>query len=367
MALAATPGNAREPVPYDGVRRVCIRAPNWVGDAVMATPALRAIRAHLPSARATIVLAGRVEPVLRGAPWVDRWELYSPARRWPPGEFLRCTRALKRDGYELGFALPNSFSSALMLLMGGVKRRVGYGRDCRSPLLTDAVPRPSADGRFKPTYMVDYYLGLCAAVGIPPAGRQMELFYTMDDARQADQVLRSQGVEAAEDLFLLHPGAGFGPSKRWPSERFARLAELLERDYGAQLAVIGGPAERETTARIRDLSRARIADLSDCGVDLHLLKCVVRRSKLLVTTDSGPRHYGVALGVPTVCVMGPTHPGYSTSTLPNDHLVRLDVECGPCQRKRCPRDHRCMRDITAEAVLEACRRALSPRGEPSGP
>jgi len=357
----------RGPVAYDSLRRVCIRAPNWVGDAVMATPALRAVRAHLPGARVTIVVASQVEPVLRAAPWFDEWQLYGPRGRWVPGEFLRCAGAIRRGRCELGLVLPNSFSSALMMLLAGVSRRVGYARDCRTPLLTDAMARPSESGHFRPTYMVDYYLDLCDAVGIPPAGRQMELFHGAEDLRLTDHVLRRQGLERTRGLFLLHPGAGFGPSKRWPAERFARLAELLADHYGSQIAIIGGPAEHDTANSVRAASRARIADLSDCGVDLHLLKCVVSRSKLLVTTDSGPRHYGIAFGVPTVCVMGPTHPGYSTSTLPHDHVVRLDVECGPCQEKECPSDHRCMRDITPEMVLAACQRALSLREEARTP
>jgi heptosyltransferase-2 len=240
-----------------------------------------------------------------------------------------------------------------------VARRVGYARDARSILLTDALLRPTKEGRFQPTYMVDYYLELCRAAGIREDGREMALPYSDDDARRAERILEQQGLIRDRPLLLLHPGAGYGPSKRWPVERWARLAEHLDDRFGAQIALVAGPAERAAVLRIRDGSRAAITDLTDCGVDLHLLKCVVARSGLLVTTDSGPRHYGVALGVPTVCVMGPTHPGYSTSSRPHDHVVRLDVDCGPCQRRRCPRDHRCMADITAEMVLEACDRALS--------
>ena len=346
-------------VPPDSQERICLRAPNWVGDVVMATPTFRAVRQRRPDAHVTVVVHERVEAVLRGTPWFDAVLTYRPSSRSLLGEFRRCARALKAGRQDLGLILPNSFSSALMFRMGGVARRVGYGRDLRSALLTDAVPRPSEGGRFKPTYMVGYYLGLCEAAGIEPAGRDMELPFNEADAAHADEILRSQGVDPGRDLFLLHPGAGFGPSKRWPSERFSRLAEHLADCYGAQVAVVAGPSERRTVARIVDGARAEVTDLMDRGVDLHLLKCVVARSKLLVTTDSGPRHYGVALGVPTVCVMGPTHPGYSTSEEPHDRVVRLDVDCGPCQKKRCPRDHRCMADITAEMVLEACAAALS--------
>ncbi|MCD6416347.1 MAG: lipopolysaccharide heptosyltransferase II [Planctomycetes bacterium] len=339
--------------------RACVRAPNWVGDVVMATPAFRALRSGLPKAHISLVVRRRVAPVLRGAPWFDQVITYDPEGRWAPGEFVRCARALRTPRRELGLLLPNSLSSALMFRLAGVRRRVGYKRDCRSVLLTDAVPRPSEGGRFKPTYMVDYYLRLCERAGLEVAGRRMELFFSDEDAGRAQQVLRRQGVAPDESLHLLHPGAGYGPSKRWPAERFARLAGMLSSEFGAKVAVIGGPAEQAAARAIQRRSSGEVTNLIDCGIDLHLLKCVVARSGLLVTTDSGPRHYGVALGVPTVCVMGPTHPAYSTSDLPNDRVVRLDVECGPCQRKVCPLDHRCMEDISARMVFDACAEAIA--------
>jgi heptosyltransferase-2 len=347
---------------FPKVENVCIRAPNWVGDVVMATPAFRAVRQALPHAHVTVVVRRRVAPILRGAPWFDEEIIYRPEAGRAAGAFLRCVRTLRGRDYGLGLLLPNSFSSALMFRLAGVRRRVGYRRDSRSALLTDAVPRPSEDGRFKPTYMVDYYLSLCKHVGLPAAGRRMELPFGPEDAARADDVLRRCGVEAAERLFLLHPGAGYGPSKRWPNTHFARLAGLLQDAFAARIALIGGPAAKETVEDIRRRSPVPTVSLVSSGIDVHLLKRVVGRSKLLVTTDSGPRHYGVSLGIPTVCVMGPTDPAYSTSSLPHDRVVRLDVDCGPCQLKVCPRDHRCMDEITPEMVFETCCDALAEGG-----
>jgi len=344
----------------DRADRVCIRAPNWVGDVVMATPAFRAVRHALPRARVTLVVQASVEPVLRGAPWFDETIVYRPDGV-AAGEFLRCVGRLRWPRQQIGLVLPNSFSSALMFRLAGVRRRVGYVRDMRGFLLTDAVPRSGEDGRFKPTYMVDYYLALCRQIGLTAAGRQMELPYSDSDMARARALLSGQGLELDAPLFLMHPGAGYGPSKRWPNDSFARLAETLHSEFGAQVALIAGPAEKENVAAIIARSQARVADLTCCGIDLHLLKCVVALSNLLVTTDSGPRHYGVALGVPTVCLMGPTHPDYSTGTQPNDHVLRVEVDCGPCQLKACPRDHRCMEDITPEMAAHACADALYPK------
>jgi len=335
-------------------QNICVRAPNWVGDVVMATAAFRALRTALPGARIVLVIRETVAAVLRGAPWFDQRIVIGPGLR----EWVRAVLELRRAHCELGLILPNSFSSALMFGLGGVRTRVGYARDMRSPLLSVAVQRPSRDGRFTPTYMARYYLRLCEAAGLEGGDERTELPVLDEDLQGAGTVLRKAGVEPGRPLFLLHPGAAFGPSKLWPVEHFARLAELLQQEFGAQIACIGSPEAGPLAERIAAASTAPVVNLTGRGIDLALLRGVVAMSRLLVSTDSGPRHYGIALGIPTVCVMGPTHPAYSTSGRPHDHVVRLEVDCGPCQRKRCPRDHRCMRDLTPEMAFEACRAAL---------
>ena len=320
----------------------------------MATPTFRCLRDCLPTRRIILVIRERLAPVLRGAKWFDRRILLSGRT----GRVLRCTAELRRERCELGLVLPGSFRSALMLRVAGVRRRVGHSRDARGLLLTDPLPRPSANGRFRPTYMVDYYLALCEALGMEPRSRRTELPFDARDMAVAKTALVEAEVDLERPLFLLHPGAAFGPAKLWPAERFAALAENLADNFDAQVACIGAPADSTLIRAIADGSRAPLTDLSARGIDLHLLKCVVKLSRLLVTTDSGPRHYGVALEVPTVCLMGPTHPDYSTSGLPWDHVVRADVPCGPCQKKTCKLDHRCMNELTVEMALAACRDAL---------
>ena len=348
-----------ENIRRDSLKRICIRAPNWVGDLVMATPAFRAIRRHFPSARICLLVRQAVSGVLEAAPWIDEKVPYNTRSYAGPDGFAGCVRQLRRRRTELGIIFPNSFSSALMFFLAGVPRRVGYVRDSRRLLLTDPLARPSCGKQFTPTYMVDYYLRLCESMGIEPGSTQPELPFTARDMARGRLILQEAGIDPDAPLFLIHPGAGFGPSKRWSSEKFAALAQMLQSEFGAQVALIAGAGEAGTVGAILSASRSRIVDLSRCGLDLHLLKCVVALSRLLVTTDSGPRHYGVALGVPTVCIMGPTHPGYSTSDRSNDHVVRMPLPCSPCQRKRCKLDHRCMRSITAEMVFERCRAALN--------
>jgi len=348
---------------------VCIRVPNWVGDVVMATPALRCVRTRLPEAHIALVVRDKVADVLQGVPWFDEAIVYHGRPRWSPAcarEFLRCAKEIRRGAFELAMILPNSFSSALMMRWGRVGRRVGYVRDARRCLLTDPVERPSEDGQFRPTYMGDFYLALCAAAGLEADGRETELPVTQELLDEARAALGRAGVEGDRPLVLLHPGAGYGPSKLWREDRFAELADALAEELDAQVACIGVARDAEMIGRIRAAARAPVADLTGCGIDLHLLKGVVKMSALMVTTDSGPRHYGVALGVPTVCLMGATHPGYTDSGRAHDHVVRVEVECGPCQKRTCSRDHRCMERITSKMVLDRCRTALETGGGSAG-
>lgn len=341
---------------------VCVRIPNWVGDVVMATPCLRAIRENLPSSRIVGVVASSVKNVLRNTPWIDQLITYRRNDTWGCSaamEFMRCVEAIRQHKPDLGFVLPNSFSSALMLRMAGVDLTIGYQRDARSLLLSTSIPRPqNTDGTFRPIYMGEYYLALCEHFGFDISSRKTDLPYSSKDISAVESILRDRGINADRPLFLFHATAGYGPSKLWSQAKFGSLATMLQSEFDALICGIGAPAAHESIERINAQSPVVIHNLSDCGIDLHLLKALVAKSDLLVSTDSGPRHYGVALGTPTVCIMGPTDPAYSTSQRTNDHVVRVDVDCGPCQEKHCKRDHKCMSRIRPEMVFSACCQAL---------
>jgi len=342
----------------DSLRRICVRAPNWVGDMVMATPAFRSVREHFSKACVTLVVRASLADVVKGSVWFDRTIICRKEPGLPATDFVRCVGEIAGGRHELALIFPNSFSSALMFALAGVPRRVGYIRDARRALLSDPIARPSQGDKFCPTYMVDYYLGLCRSVGIRAAARETELHFSPTDARHARRIMANAGLVPQEPLFLIHPGASYGSAKKWAVESFAAVAESLAKEFDAQIALIAGPADRTAVKEVIAACSKRLFDLSACGIDLHLLKCVVAASELMVTTDSGPRHYGIALGVPTVCLMGPTDPRYSTSGRPHDRVVRAHVDCPPCQLKECPRDHRCMTQISPEMVLRECRLAL---------
>ncbi len=341
-----------------------VRAPNWVGDVVMATPAFRALRQGFPDAHLGVVLRPYVEPILRGASWFD--EVIAVEDRGAKN-FAALVARLRRGRFDLGLILPNSFRAALEFWLGGVRRRVGYERRRRGPLLTDPIPAPrDENGRFSPQNMVDYYLRLCQAVGCEDLSQREELFITLECQRRADALLEKWAIGPEDLLIGINPGGAFGSSKLWLPERFAAVADALAERHRARIILFGAPSERPILKAVAEAMTNPPILPGPGDLDLDVLKPLMRRCGLLVTNDTGARHYAVAFEVPLVCIMGSTSPLYTNVNLERQVIVRVDVDCGPCQKKVCTTDHRCMTLITPEMVLEAAEGLLSrfpPRGQ----
>ncbi|MEX2015073.1 MAG: glycosyltransferase family 9 protein, partial [Candidatus Hydrogenedentales bacterium] len=153
-------------------------------------------------------------------------------------------------------------------------------------------------------------------------------------------------------LIGIAPGAAWGPSKRWPAERYAAVADRLHDEYDACCILLTGPGEEETRAAVQKAARHPLLEIDSGKPTIATLKAAVSLLDVLVCNDSGPRHVAIAFNVPTVCIMGPTRPIYSTGPYERGALLRVDVDCGPCQRPTCRTDHRCMTRITPETVAE---------------
>jgi len=331
------------------VQRILIRLPNWIGDVVMATPALRAIRKQFARAHITVMVKPYAREVIEPGPWYDEI-VEAPLTR------ASCRR-LRRPPIDLHLSLPNSFRSAWEAWRMGAKRRVGYHRNRRGWLLTDRIDPPRRDGRIYPENMVDYYLRLCAHLGCPPEDKRVELHPSPDAERLAEARLRALGIEDG-CLVAINPGAKFGSSKCWLPERFAEVADALIEGAGAQIVILSAPGETEIVQAIKSRMRHSPIPLYPTGSRLNYLKSVIRRCRLLITNDTGTRHFAVAFGLPVVVIMGSTQSSYTDVNLEKTTIVRVDVDCGPCQEKVCPTDHRCMTRITSEMVLEAAEGAL---------
>jgi len=324
--------------------RIAVFLPNWVGDAVMATPALRALREHLPGARIIGVLKPYVAGVLEGSPWFDEQIILDKRgpwrQRWPAAAWR-----LRRESVELALLFPNTLRTALAAWLGGCRRRVGYVGHGRGWLLTDPLdPVRDAHGRSTPRPIIDAYNLLVEHVGGPAPGRRMELFTMPRDEAAADEVWETHGLGRHSEVVCLNPGAAFGSAKHWPTDYFVELARDLHDRRGSGVLVLCGPAERALAEEITvRAARPGVHALAGRPLSLGLTKACIRRAGMLITTDSGPRHFAAAFGRPVVTLFGPTHIAWTETYYPLGVHLQKEVECGPCQRRVCPLDHRCMK------------------------
>ncbi len=339
--------------------RIAVFLPNWVGDAVMATPAVRALRQHFAGARLVGVMRPYVAGVLEGAPWLDSHLLLDTrgpwSRRWPAAAV-----ALRRERIDLAVLFPNSFRSALVAWAGGCRRVIGHVRGGRGWMLTDQLePVRAANGSLLPSPVIDAYNRLAVRAGCPDPGYGMELFTTAADEARADEVWEQGRFDRFPEVICLNPGAAYGSAKYWYAESFARLAQDLCDRRGCAVLVLCGPAERDLAQQIAALTdRPAVHTLADHAPSLGLTKACVRRADLLITTDSGPRHFAPAFGRPVVTLFGPTHIAWTETYYPGEVRLQKKVDCGPCQLRVCPLDHRCMKLLTPEEVFAAATELL---------
>jgi heptosyltransferase-2 len=333
---------------------VAVRAPNWLGDTVMALPALTAIRAAWPEARITVV--GRWATLLSGQGVADVL-LPHPGGRDGAGERRAIRRAMAASGVDLAVLFAGSFEAALSAWRWGARRRVGFDTDARSALLTEAIPLPSPR-----LHQIDEYLSLIGALGIEAPARSPRFTPRLDGAAEREVAGLLESVsDGRRRLVGLHLGAAGGPAKRWPVISFARLAGRLVEDELA-VVLLGGPDDEGRAAEVLAAARPRPASL--VGRDRPaLLPHLLTRLACLVSGDTGVSHLAAALGVPTVSLFGPTDPALTAPRGDGTRSLVGAAPCAPCFLSSCPIDHVCLRSITAEAVAvevgKAARREAS--------
>jgi heptosyltransferase-2 len=340
----------------NNVKTLLIRCPNWVGDIVMAIPALDCFRNNFPEAKIIGIVKNRAQGILRDGPWFDGF-IDSEDKSW--GGFWHVTKQIRQCKADMAVLLPNSVRSLLSIWLGGVKEIYGYRRNFRGIFLSGG-PKPERNKHgIVPMPTAETYLGICRWLGLSvPEKARPRLFIGGHVLKRAEVLFQKHGIRENDVVIGLNPGASFGESKCWPTEYFAELAELCEKELDAKIMLLAGPGEERIVEAILNKSRAKIIDTHYEKVDLELLKPFVRRCNLLITNDTGPRHYAVALDVPVVVIMGPTDPRYTASNLDHTVVIRKDLDCSPCHKKTCPRQHQCMTEITAADVFTAARNLL---------
>ncbi len=335
------------------MNRLVVRAPNWLGDAVMALPAIGAVRAAFPDARLTIAAAPSLAPLFEedtGAGQNDIIALTAGTE----------AAALGAGQFDAALLLPNSFRTAWAARQAGIAERWGYRGNLRGWLLTRAVPRPSG-----PLHQSAYYADLVRGLDIAVPPSVPRLAVRTETSIRAQAFMVRHGVRVNAPVVGFAAGAAYGHAKRWPPARVAEVIARLAELRRATCVLVGAGGDRDAAREIESSlpPGVRVVDLVG-RTDLRLLAGVVSLCDAFVSNDSGAMHLAAALGVPVTAIFGPTDDRVTAppaGAAGNVVLVH-DVFCRPCMLRDCPIDHRCMKGITADAVFESVSRRLDARG-----
>jgi ADP-heptose:LPS heptosyltransferase len=395
--------------------RILVRGVNWLGDAVMTTPALQRLREAHPDAHIALLTASKLADLWKHHPDIDQVLTFEPGESpWSVG------RRLRRLGFTTALVLPNSPRSALEVFLGGIPRRVGHARPWRNWLLTQRVPPRAEETPMRKRSEAEIRRLISAAPGsaassVPREGRATKLESPLtpalspsdgerekDSPPEAHHIYQYLNLAAALDanpravaprlevmeaevqairrrfeagppaqsppkLLGLNAGAEYGPAKRWPRERFIDAAIKIQATSACHCWVFGGPAEVDFARGIAESIAAAKAGPPDSvrslagQTSLRELCAALKACNVLLTNDSGPMHVAAAVGTRVVALFGSTSPDLTGPGLPGDRRHRLltcGAPCSPCFRRECPIDLRCMTGISVEQVAAAVLEAL---------
>lgn len=338
------------------ISKLVVVAPNWLGDAVMALPAMADLRRHYGEAHLTIAARPSVAPMFTMVQGVNEVITLPGGGGWRALSGWRDdVTALSGRSFDVAVLLPNSFATAFIASRAGIPERWGYAADARSSLLTRAIPKPHGA-----VHQRVYYQALTAALGIaegPPFAK------VSPDVEHAQQVLREIGLDVDEPFVVFAPGAAYGRAKQWLPERFAELGHSVIADRGWSVLMVGSKVDRATCddiVRRMPKTGTRINRLIDFSgkSDLPTLAGILSQAHAVVSNDSGAMHLAGAVGTKVVAIFGPTReratsPLQASAAAPAPVVITHEVFCRPCMLRECPIDHRCMRRISAADVLKA--------------
>ena len=331
-------------------QRILVWLPSPMGDAIMCTGALRAMREHFAGDEIFFYASPIVKQVLSPSEYCDGWMEYKSHNPFAIAWELRKRR------FTHAILFKNSFLSAFAAFLSGIPQRTGYARDGRSIFLTRKLyAAKNADGSYKPVSVVDYYLAAAAAIGATSADRSTKL--EVDEAcRVGGEKKLGKLTDGGRPVVVLVPGGAFGPSKLWPAQRFGAVADYVSEKYGARVVVSVAPndTERAIAQKICVTSKAEIINLGETSLSLGELKALIGMASLVITNDTGPRHIAIALGRKVITLFGPNNPAWTATGYKGEMQIVGEYECVPCDKPQCKfGTSRCMEAITAQAVCRA--------------
>lgn len=334
--------------------KIMIRAANWVGDAIMTTPVVRAIRKNYPKAEITVLAKPWVIPVYEHNPYIDKIMVYEANERHKKGwGTIILSKDIQARGFDLAVLMQNAFEAALIAFLGRVKERLGYNTDARSLLLNRCVKMNPV---LKKRHLIEYYNGILNGAGLVSDGEKMDLYISSKDQDYASALLKKE-LPGDAMVIGINPGATGGTAKRWFPERYADLCQKLSQEYNTKILIFGGPADHELGEYILKLSKGSAINIAG-KTSLGQAFALIEKCSLFITNDSGLMHAAAALDVNQIAVIGSTDHIATRPYSDKAVMVRVPVDCSPCLKDTCPREHECMDEITVDMVFENCKSAL---------
>jgi heptosyltransferase II len=334
---------------HGNIRKIFIRSTNWIGDAVMTTPAMGRVRAAFPRAEIVIAANPTVAELLGHHPCCDRLLVYDKkGRHRGPGGLMRFCAQVRKEKFELAFLFQNAIEAAIMATLARIPMRAGYTTDCRGLLLTHRV---RGWRRTRRLHHTDYYLNMLEGLGILGGNGHLQLHC------QDAELLWAREQLGERPWVAVNPGATFGSAKRWLPERFAAVADKVAEESSMRILLIGGPNEGWIAEEVAANMQTQPLNLAG-KTSVRQLMALLSQCRLLITNDSGPMHVAAAFGVPIVAIFGSTDHTTTSPLSPSCRIVRKPTECAPCLKTECPTDHRCMTAVSVLDVLDAVQTLL---------
>lgn len=327
------------------MNKILVRAPNWLGDAVMSTAAIKALRDHYPEARIDLLGSPGSAPVFMSFPYIDKLHIF---RKEGLGSILRLARVLRRERYDAAILLQNAIEAAILARLAGIGQLYGYRTDGRRLLLSASVP---ADAQARSLHHAEYYVHMLRGLGLCAADACADRLVL-----HADAGIRRAGLRLVDQpAVVVCPGAAFGGAKRWNAEGFAYVARSLYKARGLQIVLCGGPDDAEATQAVADRLDVPCLDLAG-RTDIPELMGLIANADLVLSNDSGPMHIAAALQRPLVAIFGATRHEITGPVSPRAQVMRVPgIPCAPCMQRECTKPgHYCMDAIDADEVYWAC-------------
>ncbi len=336
--------------------KILVRVTNWVGDLVMATPALAGIRKSRPDAEITALVRPPLDMLLTGNPAIDHlMPLDRRGKHSGPGGLVRAVGDIRGKKFDTAILLQNAFEAALLAFLANIPERIGYATDGRGILLTKGV---KVSNETKKKHQVYYYLDLIEKLGLKMDGHTPKLYLLREEINSAWELLNKFGIKKGDIIVGINPGAQYGIAKRWHPERFGQAADRLAKKTGAKVIVFGGHSETDTAGVVQASMKEHAVNLAG-KTSLRELMALIKTCSVFITNDSGPMHIAAALDVPTVAVFGSTDPAATGPFNKKSVVVREPVTCSPCFKRTCPYKHyACLERITAARVFKAAEELL---------